>query len=82
MRVGGIHLVSVIRISALHFLLSLFEGPNISTDPPVVTNQTSATLTCNLTDSGLPIKGSHWLFNGKTVDSSESKSSDSFISLR
>lgn len=82
-RVGRIHLVgSVIRISALHFLLSLFEAPNINTDPPVVTNQTSAILTCNLTDSSLPIQGSHWLFNGNPVDNSGSKSGDPFTSLR
>ncbi|XP_011612982.1 basigin isoform X1 [Takifugu rubripes] len=56
--------------------------PNISTDPPMVTNQTSATLTCNLTDPNLPIKGSHWLFNGKTVENSESTSSDSFTRLQ
>lgn len=82
-RVGCIHLVvSFIRISVLHFLLSLFEAPNINTDPPLVINQTSATLTCNLTDSSLPIQGSHWLFNGKPVESSGSKSSDSFTSLQ
>ncbi|XP_056894232.1 basigin isoform X2 [Takifugu flavidus] len=59
----------------------VMEIPNISTDPPMVTNQTSATLTCNLTDPNLPIKGSHWLFNGKTVENSESTSSDSFTRL-
>lgn len=48
----------------------------------MVTNQTSATLTCNLTDSSLHIKGSHWLFNGKPVEKSESTSSDSFTRLR
>lgn len=81
-RVRHVHLVAVVRISALLLLLSLSKVPNISTDPPVVTNQTSATLTCNLTDSSLPIKGSHWLFNGKTVENSESTSSDSFTSLQ
>ncbi|TWW57744.1 Basigin 5A11 antigen [Takifugu flavidus] len=60
----------------------VMEIPNISTDPPMVTNQTSATLTCNLTDPNLPIKGSHWLFNGKTVENSESTSSDSFTRLQ
>lgn len=82
-RVRCVHLVvAVIRISALHFPLTLFKVPNISTDPPMVTNQTSATLTCNLTDSSLHIKGSHWLFNGKPVEKSESTSSDSFTRLR
>lgn len=75
-------MVTVIIIGGLHFPLFLFEAPNISTDPPVVTNQTSATLTCNLTDSSLPIKGSRWLFNGETVENSESTSSDASISLR
>lgn len=83
MGVGSIRLVvSAVRSSASPFLLCLFEAPNINPDPPVVTNQTSATLTCNLTDSSLPIKGSLWLFNGKPVDNSETDSSDSFTSLR
>uniref|UniRef100_A0A3B5ASZ6 Basigin n=1 Tax=Stegastes partitus TaxID=144197 RepID=A0A3B5ASZ6_9TELE len=37
-----------------------------------VSNQTSAVLSCNLTESSLPIKGSHWLFEGKMIDDSVS----------
>lgn len=81
--VGHVRLVAVVSVRALHFLLfSLFKVPNISADPSVVSNQTSANLTCNLTGSDLPIKGSHWLFNGKPVENSQSTSSDPFTRLQ
>jgi len=47
-------------------------GPNVMTEPSEVYNQTSATLHCNLTQSSLPIKGSHWELNGKVVEGSAS----------
>ncbi|XP_058493769.1 basigin [Solea solea] len=56
-------------------------APNIITDPSEVTNQTSAVLSCNLTDSSLPIKGSYWVLNGKTIEKSESSDSAPFTSL-
>ncbi|MED6279684.1 hypothetical protein CHARACLAT_003294 [Characodon lateralis] len=46
-------------------------GPQIIVDPPEVSNQTSATLTCNLTDSLLS-KGSFWTHNGKVIENSKS----------
>ncbi|XP_029356812.1 basigin isoform X2 [Echeneis naucrates] len=56
-------------------------APNIFTDPIEVNNQTSATLSCNLTDSSLPIKGSHWLHNGEVIDKTRSTESSPYITL-
>nr|XP_019936894.1 PREDICTED: basigin isoform X2 [Paralichthys olivaceus] len=56
-------------------------APNIITEPSEVSNQTSATLSCNLTESSLPIKGSFWTHNGKVVDNSKSVASTPFTSL-
>ncbi|KAL6107717.1 bsg [Pungitius sinensis] len=47
-------------------------GPNIVAQPPGVSNQTSAVLSCNLTDSSLPVGGSHWTHNGKVIEDSKS----------
>lgn len=58
-----------------------FTGPNIMTEPQEVSNQTSALLSCNLTDSSLPSKGSHWLHNGKLIESSQSQSPVPYTSL-
>lgn len=57
-------------------------APTIVADPQEVVNQTSALLSCNLTDSALPIKGSHWTHNGKTIESSNSDTPSPFITLR
>uniref|UniRef100_A0A3Q4AAD0 Ig-like domain-containing protein n=1 Tax=Mola mola TaxID=94237 RepID=A0A3Q4AAD0_MOLML len=46
-------------------------APNIITEPSEVINQTSAILTCNLTESTVPIKGSLWMHNGKLVENSK-----------
>ncbi|XP_051232028.1 basigin isoform X1 [Dicentrarchus labrax] len=53
-------------------------APNIITEPVEVSNQTSATLRCNLTESSLSSKGSHWMHNGKLIEAS--KSSDPSLS--
>uniref|UniRef100_A0A3Q3SQ88 Basigin n=2 Tax=Mastacembelus armatus TaxID=205130 RepID=A0A3Q3SQ88_9TELE len=50
----------------------VIETPDIITNPAEVSNQTSAVLSCNLTDPSLPIKGSHWTFNGKILENSKS----------
>ncbi|XP_070688150.1 basigin [Pempheris klunzingeri] len=55
---------------------SASTAPNIITEPSEVSNQTSATLSCNLTESSLPIKGSYWTHNGKLIE--DSKSPDAF----
>ncbi|XP_049910833.1 basigin [Epinephelus moara] len=57
-------------------------GPNIITEPPEVTNQTSAILSCNLTESSLPSKGSHWVHNGKVLEESKSNEAHSYTVLR
>uniref|UniRef100_A0A8C2B3V1 Basigin n=1 Tax=Cyprinus carpio TaxID=7962 RepID=A0A8C2B3V1_CYPCA len=59
----------------------VFEHPVITTKPDVVNhqNQTSATLTCNLTNTSFIIKGHYWTHNGKTIDKSESTSDKAFI---
>ncbi|XP_029906037.1 basigin [Myripristis murdjan] len=49
----------------------VIEMPNIIVEPAEVINQTSATLSCNLTDSTLPIKGSYWTHNGKVIENSK-----------
>ncbi|XP_053709083.1 basigin isoform X1 [Synchiropus splendidus] len=56
----------------------VIESPQIITDPVEVSNQTSATLTCNLTETTLPVKGSHWLHNGKIIDKSKSTESKTY----
>ncbi|XP_076582298.1 basigin isoform X1 [Chaetodon auriga] len=60
----------------------VIETPNIITDPIEVINQTAATLSCNLTEPSLPIKGSEWLHNGKVIESSKSTDSAPFTVLR
>ncbi|KAM9357618.1 basigin [Symphorus nematophorus] len=60
----------------------VIETPNIITEPPEVSNQTSAVLRCNLTESNLSIKGSHWTHNGKIIEGSESTLSDPFTIYR
>ncbi|XP_047198896.1 basigin isoform X2 [Hippoglossus stenolepis] len=59
----------------------VIETPNIIADPTEVSNQTAAMLSCNLTESSLPIKGSHWTHNGKIIDISVSKDSTPFTAL-
>ncbi|XP_072245866.1 basigin isoform X2 [Leuresthes tenuis] len=54
-------------------------APNIITVPSVVSNETSAALTCNLTDNNLQIKGSHWTHNGKIIEGTESTDSAAWI---
>ncbi|KAM7388439.1 hypothetical protein PAMP_024613 [Pampus punctatissimus] len=49
-------------------------APTIVAEPLEVSNQSSAVLSCNLTQSSLHIKGSHWMHNGKIIE--ESKSTD------
>uniref|UniRef100_A0A8C6T0M7 Basigin n=1 Tax=Neogobius melanostomus TaxID=47308 RepID=A0A8C6T0M7_9GOBI len=57
-------------------------GPIITTDPMEVVNQTSAVLSCNLTGSVHPIKGSHWTFDGKVIEDSKSASESPYTILR
>ncbi|XP_005795647.1 basigin isoform X2 [Xiphophorus maculatus] len=52
------------------------ESPQISVEPSEVSNQTSAILTCNLTDSTLSSKGSYWTHNDKPIEKSRSSSSN------
>ncbi|XP_077389967.1 basigin isoform X2 [Festucalex cinctus] len=54
----------------------VIETPTIITDPSEVNNQTSAELRCNLTDTTLAVKGSHWMHNGKVIESSKSTDAD------
>jgi len=61
---------------------SASTAPNIITEPSEVSNQTSAVLSCNLTESSLHIKGSHWLHNGKLIEGSESTDANPYTVLR
>ncbi|XP_061833786.1 basigin isoform X1 [Nerophis lumbriciformis] len=54
----------------------VIETPTITTDPIEVTNQTSAILSCNLTDTTLVVKGSHWTYNGKIIEKTQSTAAD------
>ncbi|XP_041646968.1 basigin isoform X2 [Cheilinus undulatus] len=56
-------------------------APNIVAEPSEVSNQTSAVLRCNLTESSLPIKGSYWVHNGKTIEDSKSTEASASIVL-
>ncbi|CAL8308683.1 unnamed protein product [Lota lota] len=60
----------------------VIETPTIISDPLEVYNQTSAVLRCNLTETTLPVKGSHWLWNGKVIDSSKSTGASPYTTLR
>ncbi|XP_026054035.1 basigin-like isoform X2 [Carassius auratus] len=59
----------------------VFEHPVITTKPEVVSdqNQTSATLSCNLTNTTFLVKGNYWTHNGKTIEKSESTPGKYFI---
>jgi len=60
---------------------SASTAPNIIPEPAEVSNQTSAVLRCNLTESNLPIKGSHWVHNGKIIEDSQSTEPSASIVL-
>ncbi|CAN9500559.1 unnamed protein product [Ophioblennius macclurei] len=57
-------------------------APNIITEPFEVSNQTSAVLSCNLTDSNLLIKGSVWLHNGNVIENSKTTATSRHTVLR
>ncbi|XP_016298143.1 basigin isoform X2 [Sinocyclocheilus anshuiensis] len=59
----------------------VFEPAAITTKPEVVNdqNQTSATLSCNLTNPSSLVKGHYWTNNGKIIDKSESNSDELYI---
>lgn len=50
----------------------------IVTDPPMVSNETSALLTCNLTAPTSPVKGSFWKRNDKEIPDSRKTSGEPF----
>uniref|UniRef100_A0A3B5LWP7 Basigin n=1 Tax=Xiphophorus couchianus TaxID=32473 RepID=A0A3B5LWP7_9TELE len=54
----------------------IMSCPQINVEPSEVSNQTSAILTCNLTDSTLSSKGSYWTHNDKPIEKSRSSSSN------
>uniref|UniRef100_A0A8C1CUF6 Basigin n=1 Tax=Cyprinus carpio carpio TaxID=630221 RepID=A0A8C1CUF6_CYPCA len=58
----------------------VFEHAAITTSPEVNgQNQTSATLSCNLTNPTFPVKGHYWTNNGKIIDKSETNSDELYI---
>ncbi|XP_037625622.1 basigin isoform X2 [Sebastes umbrosus] len=59
----------------------VIEIPTIIAEPLEVSNQTSAVLHCNLTDSNLPVKGSHWMHNGKLIEDTKSADAASYTIL-
>ncbi|XP_051763913.1 basigin isoform X2 [Ctenopharyngodon idella] len=60
----------------------VFEHASIKTEPEVVLNKTSATLSCNLTNPSSPIKGHYWTRNDKMIEKSESSSDATYIEYR
>lgn len=57
-------------------------APSIVKEPAEVINQTSAVLTCNLTDTSVPIKESHWRHNGEIIETSRSALPSPFTELK
>uniref|UniRef100_A0A8C8A6J7 Basigin n=1 Tax=Oryzias sinensis TaxID=183150 RepID=A0A8C8A6J7_9TELE len=53
----------------------VIEKPRILKSPDVI-NQTSASLSCNLTSTSLQSSGSFWMHNGKVIDGSKSASAN------
>lgn len=71
---------------AVALLLSCWRAnastdPKVTADPLEVNNQTTALLTCNLTESSLTIKGSYWTHNGKILEDSKSSNTLPRMSL-
>ncbi|XP_055077351.1 basigin isoform X1 [Periophthalmus magnuspinnatus] len=62
--------------------VSASTGPSIIANPVEVVNKTSAVLTCNLTGTAKPIKGSHWTLDGKVIEDSKSDSNTPYTSLQ
>ncbi|TRY62276.1 hypothetical protein DNTS_025833 [Danionella cerebrum] len=56
----------------------VFERATIMTEPNVVSNVTSATLSCNLTNPSSPIKGHFWTRNGVIIKDSQSAKPDAY----
>ncbi|KAF4083226.1 hypothetical protein AMELA_G00137590 [Ameiurus melas] len=54
-------------------------GPVITPIPKDVINQTSATLSCNLTSPGFVVKGHHWKRNGKIIDATKTRSTAHYM---
>ncbi|XP_053490222.1 basigin isoform X1 [Ictalurus furcatus] len=54
-------------------------GPVIMPIPIEVSNQTSATLSCNLTSPGFKITGHHWKKNGKIIESTKRQSTAQYM---
>uniref|UniRef100_A0A8C1V1I4 Basigin n=1 Tax=Cyprinus carpio TaxID=7962 RepID=A0A8C1V1I4_CYPCA len=58
----------------------IISNAAITTSPEVNgQNQTSATLSCNLTNPTFPVKGHYWTNNGKIIDKSETNSDELYI---
>lgn len=60
------------------FLMFLFRASALTAavieSSPDVSNMTSATLSCNLTNPSSPIKGHYWTKNGKVIEDTKSES--------
>lgn len=48
----------------------------IEVNPKEVTNQTSATLSCNLTSPASPVTGHHWEKNGKVISTTQKEGAE------
>lgn len=63
----------VVALSLYVYHADATTGATILTSPEVV-NQTTATLTCNITNPPSPIKGNHWLKDGVQIKDTKSDS--------
>ncbi|XP_060797383.1 basigin [Neoarius graeffei] len=54
----------------------VFEKPVIEVNPKEVTNQTSATLRCNLTSPASPVTGHHWEKNDEVISTTQKKGAE------
>ncbi|XP_036371522.1 basigin isoform X1 [Megalops cyprinoides] len=57
---------------------SALTEPIILTNPPEVSNMTSATLSCNLTNAPSMIKGHYWTKNDKVIEGTKVDSTDTY----
>ncbi|XP_057181211.1 basigin isoform X2 [Triplophysa rosa] len=72
----------IIAVLSCFFQADARTDATIMTEPAVVNNMTSATLSCNLTNPSSEIKGHYWTRNGKIIDASKSTKQDPYTEFQ
>ncbi|XP_062411362.1 basigin isoform X2 [Sardina pilchardus] len=70
-------LLGFVALSLCVYHADATTGATILTSPESVVNQTSATLSCNITNPPSPIKGNHWMKDGTVITKTRSESAGS-----